>query len=295
MSKQPLLLLKLDYTKAYYKISWLFLFEAKEAMGFEQTFIEMVKLLYRGVNIELCLNGTLSKPFQILRAMRLAPYLFLIVGEIMNIQFHVVGRASEVIIQYIDDTMQFIQGEEMYIQNSIKILDQICSISWLSINWNKSTTSWEHRRLPWPSWTYRHQWSWVLPQELSKLLRNLFGLELSSESIENFLIERTKKKLRFLYASRLHVVGQAIIVNYVIVESIFFFIIVRSGTMQAIKFKKLARFFLRVGREARAFVREPWYVMCQKQGCSDTCPLAQTTRLLVTPDRPSYLPTCYAW
>jgi hypothetical protein len=129
MSKQPLLLLKLDYTKAYYKISWLFLFEAKEAMGFEQTFIEMVKLLCRGVNIEVCLNGTLSKPFQILRAMRLAPYLFLIVGEIINIQFHAIGRAGQVIIQYIDDTMQFIQGEEMYIQNSIKILDQICSIS----------------------------------------------------------------------------------------------------------------------------------------------------------------------
>lgn len=129
MSKQPLLLLKLDYTKAYYKISWLFLFEAKEAMDFEQTFIEMVKLLCRGMNSEVCLNGTLSKPFQILRVVRLAPYLFLIVGKIMNIQFHVVGRAGQVIIQYIDDTMQFIQGEEMFIQNSIKILDQICSIS----------------------------------------------------------------------------------------------------------------------------------------------------------------------
>jgi hypothetical protein len=39
-SKQPLILLKLDYTKVYDRIAWSFLFQAMEVMGFGRTIID---------------------------------------------------------------------------------------------------------------------------------------------------------------------------------------------------------------------------------------------------------------
>jgi hypothetical protein len=58
--------------------------------------------------------------------------------------------------------------------------------------------------------------------------------------------------------------------------------------MQAIKFKKLARYFLQVGSEARAFVREPWYV--SKVGLFGRLSAHPDHPPPVTPDRPSHSP-----
>lgn len=48
VSKQPLFLLILDFAKAYDRVSWRFLFGAMRALGFDQTFINMTKLLFIG-------------------------------------------------------------------------------------------------------------------------------------------------------------------------------------------------------------------------------------------------------
>jgi hypothetical protein len=92
VSKQPLLLLKLDFAKAYDRVSWPFLFLAMEALGFNQAFIKMTKLLLKDATASVCVNGEPSTPFKISRGVRqgcpLAPYLFLIVGEILNFLVH---------------------------------------------------------------------------------------------------------------------------------------------------------------------------------------------------------------
>jgi hypothetical protein len=64
-SQQPLVLLKLDFAKAYDRVSWKFLFQAMETLGFSQEFISWTKLLFSGATASMCLNGALSKCFEI--------------------------------------------------------------------------------------------------------------------------------------------------------------------------------------------------------------------------------------
>jgi hypothetical protein len=62
-----------------------------------------------------------------------------------------------------------------------------------------------------------------------------------------------KLKLGYWYASQFHVAGRIIIVNYVILASILYFIMVWTGILHALqRIKVLASYFLWAGREARA-------------------------------------------
>lgn len=87
-SNQPLLFLKLDFTKAYDKVDLQFLLAAMQMMGFPLEFIRMTKLLFLGARARVLDNGQVSESFPVLQGVRqgcpLAPYLFSIVGEILN-------------------------------------------------------------------------------------------------------------------------------------------------------------------------------------------------------------------
>jgi hypothetical protein len=87
-SSQPLLFLKLDFSKAYDKVDLRFFFQALQHLGFPDTFIDMAHLLFRVAAARISMNGKSTSSFPILQGVRqgcpLAPYLFLIVGEILN-------------------------------------------------------------------------------------------------------------------------------------------------------------------------------------------------------------------
>lgn len=99
-SKQDIVLLKLDFMKAYDRISWEFLFSAMAAMGFGEGFIHLVQLLFRNVSSSVYLNGSQTAGFEISKGVRqgcpLAPYLFLLVGEALNIYLQQVGTAGRI-------------------------------------------------------------------------------------------------------------------------------------------------------------------------------------------------------
>lgn len=88
-SKQPLLFLKLDFSKAYDKVELRFLFQAIKRLGFPPFFIHMTELLFTGAMASVSVNGNRTSKFPISQGVRqgcpLAPYLFLIVGEVLNI------------------------------------------------------------------------------------------------------------------------------------------------------------------------------------------------------------------
>lgn len=87
-SQQPLLFLKLDFSKAYDKVDWHFLFSALSQLGLPDTFIQMTRLLFTNAAARVSVNGKVTNTFPIQQGVRqgcpLAPYLFLIVGEILN-------------------------------------------------------------------------------------------------------------------------------------------------------------------------------------------------------------------
>jgi hypothetical protein len=60
-------MLKLGFAKAYDRVSWVFLFQIMEALGFDQTFISMVKLLFNRASASICVNGALFERFKLAR------------------------------------------------------------------------------------------------------------------------------------------------------------------------------------------------------------------------------------
>ena len=87
-SNQPLIFLKLDFSKAYDMVDWQCLFMIMDKLGFPQVFIKMVSLLFYDASACIKLNGESSPYFPIQRGVcqgcPLAPYLFLIVAEVLN-------------------------------------------------------------------------------------------------------------------------------------------------------------------------------------------------------------------
>jgi uncharacterized coiled-coil protein SlyX len=88
-TNQPLLLLKMDFSKAYDRVDLRFLYAALVKFGFPAEFMSMVKLLFHQAEACVSINGRITKKFQHAQGVRqgcpLAPYLFLIVGEVLNL------------------------------------------------------------------------------------------------------------------------------------------------------------------------------------------------------------------
>ena len=78
----------LDFEKAYDRISWEFLEEVVDALGFEQQWILGVAAFYRDASSQVLMVGSLRKSFRMTRSVRqgcpLAPYLFIIALEALS-------------------------------------------------------------------------------------------------------------------------------------------------------------------------------------------------------------------
>jgi hypothetical protein len=155
-SQQTLILLKLDFCKAFDRVEWRFLFECMSRFGIHPRFLDLVKLLFSGVAAGVSVNGGQSIKFQIKRGVRqgcpLAPYLFLLVQEVLNL---VVKNAeakgkikgirlpdsekTQLISQFVDDTSFILDASNReQVINLVEILNCFKRVSGLEINWSKS-------------------------------------------------------------------------------------------------------------------------------------------------------------
>lgn len=64
-SKQPMLSFKLDFSKAYDKVEWMFLFESMFMIRIGKKIVNMSKLLYNGTTTSISLNGKTFETFVI--------------------------------------------------------------------------------------------------------------------------------------------------------------------------------------------------------------------------------------
>jgi hypothetical protein len=55
---QPLIFLKLDFSKAYDMVDWPFFFQAMEKLGFPMEFVSLTKLLFHEALAMVKVNGT---------------------------------------------------------------------------------------------------------------------------------------------------------------------------------------------------------------------------------------------
>jgi hypothetical protein len=78
----------LDFEKAFDRIEWGFLFSALAKLGFSDTWVRWVKLLYHAASSAIKVNGVISPDFQLSRSMRqgcpLGPYLFILATDVLG-------------------------------------------------------------------------------------------------------------------------------------------------------------------------------------------------------------------
>ena len=141
-----------------------------EKLGFPQVFIKMVSLLFHDASACVKLNGEPSPYFPIQRGVRqgcpLAPYLFLIVTEVLNAMVSQEMRAGrvqgislpfegrqQIIAQYADDTSFTLFGNEEKVRCLVYLLETFCLATELVLNWSKSNGYWKQTdgimRPPW--------------------------------------------------------------------------------------------------------------------------------------------------
>jgi hypothetical protein len=64
-TNQPLIFLKLDFSKAYDMVELPFMFEALRKFGFPVEFIEMTRMLFKDASAMVKVNGSQTKAFGI--------------------------------------------------------------------------------------------------------------------------------------------------------------------------------------------------------------------------------------
>jgi hypothetical protein len=153
--KQSGIILKLNFEKAYDKVSWQFLEEVLVKKGFCERWIQWILKVVCGGRVVVNLNGDLGKYFRSYKGLRqgdpLSPLLFNIVADALSA---ILDRASKrgflrgvtpdlvegglTHLQYADDIVLFIQNTQQDIENLKFLLFCFEEVSGLKINYNKS-------------------------------------------------------------------------------------------------------------------------------------------------------------
>lgn len=154
--KVPGMLMQLDLSKAYDKVSWTYLEAILKAFGFNQPWIRWVSELIKSTSYSILVNGTPSTPFRPTRGIRqgdpLSPFLFVILmeglsrliikkkdeGQIRGLQ-PIRSCPATTHQQFVDDTM--LHGTPTVKEaNAYKdILHLFSRASGMEINFSKST------------------------------------------------------------------------------------------------------------------------------------------------------------
>jgi hypothetical protein len=146
-----MILLKLDFAKAYDTVSLSFLFKMLAKIGIPKTFLGMVRILFHEVAALVCLKGGETKAFSIQRGVRqgcpLAPYLFLFIGKAFNAATKTAlatgtlngimmpgGEKQQIIVQFADDTIYTLEATEPNLRSLTTLLDTFYATTSLQIN-----------------------------------------------------------------------------------------------------------------------------------------------------------------
>lgn len=154
-SKSTGLVLKIDFEKAYDRVSWDFLEQVMSGKGFPHLWISWVMQTVRGGKVCINVNGERSSYFKTYRGLRqgdpLSPLLFNLVADALGVMLdkavdkgHIKGVLDYLIprgvshIQYANDTVILIDAKEESVRNLKLILYCLEWMTGLKINFHKS-------------------------------------------------------------------------------------------------------------------------------------------------------------
>jgi hypothetical protein len=153
--RTPGMLLKLDLSKAFDKLSWDYMKSVLLAFGFASSWVDWILNLTSSAFFSILINGVPSRPFSPTRGIRqgdpLSPFLFIIMVEGLShsiqdsiVDHTLVGLPLHGIdppvshSQFVDDTLMMGSPMVQEAQKILSILQTFCDASGMDINKDKS-------------------------------------------------------------------------------------------------------------------------------------------------------------
>jgi hypothetical protein len=155
IKKTRAVILKLDFEKAYDRVSWAFLRDVLVCKGFESGVVHRLMQLVTGGQTAISINGEVGPYFRNKRGVRkgdpISPLLFNFIADALSILLnhasdagHIRGVVSHLVhngvthLQYADDTILLLELDDLAIANLKFILICFEIMSGLKINFFKS-------------------------------------------------------------------------------------------------------------------------------------------------------------
>ena len=148
------LLMLIDFEKAFDSISWKFMYNTLEFLGFGENFIHWIQLLNRNFMTSILQVGVKSDFSKIERGCKqgdpIAPYLFIICAQIL---YYLINKNADIkginirnkefrLTQFADDTTLILDGSQSSLQAALNTIEVFGSYSGLKINESKTKLVW---------------------------------------------------------------------------------------------------------------------------------------------------------
>jgi mannosylglycoprotein endo-beta-mannosidase len=226
-SEQDLVLLLLDFEKAFDRIEWGFLFTALAKLGFSGTWVRWVGSLYQVASSAIKVNGAAGPDFQLAQLVRqgcpLAPYLFIfatnVLGYMMVDPKHGVEglslpRGGLIRDQtFADDTTLYLQGSPANMDSAQKVLKTFCRASRAKINWHKSAAIWASKTERTWEWGRDEGLKWIPTNKGTRYLGIQVGFHLHPEANFDTMMIALKGKLISWSHSMLSLACRVLVAN----------------------------------------------------------------------------------
>ena len=150
----PGMLVLIDFEKAFDSVSWTFIYQTLEYLGFGQSFIDWIKLFNTDIKATVIQCGFLSKFIDIERGCRqgdpISSYLFILAAQILTVLFLnnqdikgiICGNTEIKLSQFADDTTLILDGTPQSLQAALNVLEIFDSVSGLRVNTEKTQVVW---------------------------------------------------------------------------------------------------------------------------------------------------------
>jgi len=147
-NKSPSLLLKIDIAKAFDSVSWAFLLEVLQRIGFSRRWMDWIALILSTASTRVLVNGRPSRRIAHIRELRqgdpISPMLFILVMEVLSSLIREADRRLVLTARaalYADDLVVLLAPTEHDLSCLAAILDLFAGASGLMVNQNKCTAT----------------------------------------------------------------------------------------------------------------------------------------------------------
>ena len=205
-------------------------------MVFSEKWIKAVVAMYTNASSKVILFEGKAHSVRLSRSVRqgcpMAPYLFLFFAEAMSsylsatslgIQGLCLPNMSEELLdsEFADNTSLYVRGTHDNLTRLQNALEKVCLGLGAKLNWNKTVGFWVSD-LPLPNWLPHPNFRWISEGMAVRYLGFQVGINLSPELQIAPLLYSIRKKLMYWSAKRLSLAGRIVIVNHVLLASMWY-------------------------------------------------------------------------